>query len=214
LHRASSCGIERRPIYRGDARFETGIAPAYDGCGSLLGSRAFAIGIHTASPEDGMKAYHLTAAALLAGLAMPAHAELLAHKDLSMETALEIATTAIATCKTQGYRVSATVVGRTGEIIVQLRGDNTGPHTVENSFRKAYTARTFRVPSGEIAQRVKDNPTLGLIHLTNVIANQGALPIKVGDDVIGAAGASGAPGGEKDEACVKAGIDKVADQLK
>jgi heme-degrading protein len=56
--------------------------------------------------------------------------------------------------------------------------------------------------------------TLGLIHLTNVIANQGALPIKVGDEVIGAAGASGAPGGEKDEACVKAGIDKVADQLK
>jgi uncharacterized protein GlcG (DUF336 family) len=131
-----------------------------------------------------------------------------------METALTIATTAIATCRAQGYRVSATVVGRAGEIIVQLRGDNTGPHTVENSFRKAYTARTFRIPSGEMAQRVKDNPTLGLIHLTNVIANQGALPIKVGDDVTGAAGASGAPGGEKDEACVKAGLDKVADQLK
>jgi uncharacterized protein GlcG (DUF336 family) len=161
-----------------------------------------------------MRSYHLTAVALLAMLAAPAHAELLAHKDLSMETALEIATTAIATCKAQGYRVSATVVGRTGEIIVQLRGDNTGPHTVENSFRKAYTARTFRVPSGEIAERLKKDPTLGLIHLTNVIANQGALPIKVGDDVIGAAGASGAPGGEKDEACVKAGLDKVADQLK
>jgi uncharacterized protein GlcG (DUF336 family) len=161
-----------------------------------------------------MRSSCFAAAALVAALAMPAQAELLARKDLSMETALTIATTAIDTCKGQGYRVSATVVGRSGEIIVQLRGDNTGPHTVENSFRKAYTARTFRVPSGEIAQRLKDNPTLGLIHLTNVIANQGALPIKVGDDVIGAAGASGAPGGEKDEACVKAGIDKVADQLK
>jgi uncharacterized protein GlcG (DUF336 family) len=161
-----------------------------------------------------MRVHYLAAAALLAAVATPANAELLAHKDLSLETALEIATTAIATCKAQGYRVSATVVGRTGEIIVQLRGDNTGPHTVENSFRKAYTARTFRAPSGDLAQRVKDNPTLGLIHLTNVIANQGALPIKVGDDVIGAAGASGAPGGEKDEACVKAGLDKVADQLK
>jgi len=106
------------------------------------------------------------------------------------------------------------VVGRNGEIIVQLRGDNTGPHTIENSFRKAYTARTFRIPSGEFATRVKDNPTTGQVHLTNVIANQGALPIKVGDDVIGAAGASGAPGGEKDEACIKAGLDKVADQLK
>jgi uncharacterized protein GlcG (DUF336 family) len=161
-----------------------------------------------------MRVHYLAAAALLAAVATPANAELLARKDLSMETALAIATTAIETCKGQGYRVSATVVGRAGEIIVQLRGDNTGPHTVENSFRKAYTARTFRAPSGELAQRVKDNPTLGLIHLTNVIANQGALPIKVGDDVIGAAGASGAPGGEKDEACIKAGLDKVADQLK
>lgn len=161
-----------------------------------------------------MRLHYLAAAGLLAAVATPADAELLARKDLSMETALTIATTAIETCKANGYRVSVTVVGRAGEIIVQLRGDNTGPHTVENSFRKAYTARTFRVPSGEIAQRVKDNPTLGLIHLTNVIANQGALPIKVGDDVIGAAGASGAPGGEKDEACIKAGLDKVADQLK
>ena len=76
------------------------------------------------------------------------------------------------------------------------------------------TARTFRSPSGALVDRLKADPTLGLIHLTNVIANQGALPIKVGDEVIGAAGASGAPGGEKDEACVKAGIDKVADQLK
>jgi uncharacterized protein GlcG (DUF336 family) len=109
--------------------------------------------------------------------------------------------------------VSATVVGRNGKIIVQVRGDNTGPHTIENSFRKAYTARTFRQPSGALVERVKADPTLGLIHLTNVIANQGALPIKVGDEVIGAAGASGAPGGEKDEACVKAGLDKVADQL-
>jgi uncharacterized protein GlcG (DUF336 family) len=161
-----------------------------------------------------MKAYHLAGVALAAALVTPADAELLARKDLSMETALAIATTAIETCKGQGYRVSATVVGRNGEVIVQLRGDNTGPHTIENSFRKAYTARTFRVPSGEISERLKKDPSLGLIHLTNVIANQGALPIKVGDDVIGAAGASGAPGGEKDEACVKAGIDKVADQLR
>ena len=93
-------------------------------------------------------------------------------------------------------------------------GDNTGPHIVENSFRKAYTARTFRIPSGDLVTRLKNDPSLGLIHLTNVIANQGALPIKIGEQVIGAAGASGAPGGEKDEACVKAGIDKVADQLK
>jgi uncharacterized protein GlcG (DUF336 family) len=146
-------------------------------------------------------------------LATPASAELLSHKDLTASIAITIAQTAIETCKANGYAVSATVVGRNGEIIVQVRGDNTGPHTVENSFRKAYTARTFRAPSGALVDRVKADPTLGLVHLTNVIANQGALPIKLGDEVIGAAGASGAPGGEKDEACVKAGIDKVADQL-
>jgi uncharacterized protein GlcG (DUF336 family) len=154
------------------------------------------------------------AATCVSPLAAPASAQLLSHKDLTSSIAFTIAQTAIATCKANGYAVSVTVVGRNGEVILQVRGDDTGPHTFENSFRKAYTARTFRSPSGALVDRLKADPTLGLIHLSNVIANQGALPIKVGEDVIGAAGASGAPGGEKDEACVKAGIDKVADQLK
>ena len=131
-----------------------------------------------------------------------------------MATALTIATTAIETCKTNGYRVSAAVIGRQGEIIVHLRGDDTGPHTIENSYKKAYTARTFRIPSGEFAERIKNNPTSGAVHLTNIVAAQGALPIKIGDETIGAIGISGAPGGDKDEVCAKAGIDKVADQLK
>ena len=166
-------------------------------------------------PTSGLR---LTATALAAGfaaaLASPASAQLLSHKDLSASIAMTIAETAIATCKANGYRVSVTVVGRNGEVILQVRGDDTNPHTMENSFRKAYTARTTRAPSGKMAERVKANPTLGFIHLSNIIANQGALPIKVGDEVIGGAGASGAPGGEKDEACIKAGLDKVADQLK
>ncbi len=81
-------------------------------------------------------------------------------------------------------------------------------------MRKAYTARTFRIPSGDMVKRLKDNPQLSNVFLTNVIAAQGALPIKIGDDVIGAAGVSGAPGGDKDEACVKAGLDKIASRLK
>jgi uncharacterized protein GlcG (DUF336 family) len=107
-----------------------------------------------------------------------------------------------------------TVVGREAQVIVLLRGDGSSPHTVENSRRKAYTARTFRIPSGEFAQRVKNNPTTGLVHLSGVIAAQGALPIKVGDDTIGAVGVSGSPGGDKDEACAKAGLDKIAAELK
>jgi uncharacterized protein GlcG (DUF336 family) len=147
-------------------------------------------------------------------LVAPAQAQLLQHKDLTAAIAMEIASTTQATCKANGYSVSVTIVGRAGEVLLQVRGDDSNPHTMENSMRKAYTARTTRSPSGALVDRVKADPTLGFVHLTNVIAVQGALPIKVGDEVIGAAGASGAPGGEKDEACVKAGLEKVADQLK
>ena len=147
-------------------------------------------------------------------LAAPAGAQTLQRKDLSVDTALVIATTAMATCKAQGYRVSAAVLGRNGELLVHLRGDNTGPHTMENSFKKSFTSLTFRIPSGEMEDRLKKNPQMGAQYLTGFTTGRGALPIKIGDEVVGAAGASGAPGGEKDEACVKAGIDKVADQLK
>ena len=151
---------------------------------------------------------------LACALASPASAQLLNERSPSAAMALTIAQTALETCTKQGYHVSVHVLGRNGEVLVAVRGDGAPPHTMENSQRKAYTARTFRIPSGEFAQRVKDNPTIGAVHLTGIIAAQGALPIKVGDEVIGAVGVSGAPGGEKDEACSKAGIDKVADQLK
>ena len=85
---------------------------------------------------------------------------------------------------------------------------------MENSFRKAFTARTFRIPSGDMDERIKKNPQMGAQYLTGFTTGRGALPIKAGDEVIGAVGVSGAPGGEKDEACVKAALDKVADQLK
>jgi len=147
-------------------------------------------------------------------LAAPAAGQLLTQKSLSAGMAMAIAQTVLETCTKQGYQVSVHVLGRNGEVLVAVRGDNAPPHTMENSQRKAYTSRTFRIPSGEFVQRVKDNPTLGAVHLTGIIAAQGALPIKAGDEVIGAVGVSGAPGGEKDEVCAKAGIDKVADQLK
>jgi len=154
------------------------------------------------------------AGALVTTFAAPASAQTMTHKDLSIDAAVTIATTAMADCKAKGYKVSATVVGRNGEVLVQLRGDGTGPHTMENSFKKAFTARTFRIASGEMEKRLKDNPQMGAQYLTGFTTARGALPIKIGDDVVGAAGVSGAPGGEKDEACVQVGLDKVKDQLK
>src|SRR4030095_15679191 len=90
--------------------------------------------------------YRLAGIGLACALVTPASAPLLARKDLSAATALTIAETAIATCTANGYRVSATVVGRNGEVIVQIRGDGTGPHTMENSFKKAYSSRPFPIP--------------------------------------------------------------------
>jgi uncharacterized protein GlcG (DUF336 family) len=157
--------------------------------------------------------YRFALFATAVALAAPASAQLLDRKDLSLATALTIATTAADTCKGQGHRVSVAVVGRNGEVVVHLRGDNASPHTLDFSFRKAYTARTFRVASGEIANRFKQDPAYFAVHVPNTAPSQGALPIKIGEEVIGAVGVSGAPGGEKDEACAKAGIDKVVDQL-
>src|ERR1700720_1694115 len=91
-----------------------------------------------------------------AALAAPAQAQLITHKDLSAAMAQTIAQTAMATCTASGYHVSVAVLGRNAEVIVQMRGDGASPHTFENSFRKAYTSRTFRVASGEIAKRFKD----------------------------------------------------------
>src|ERR1041384_4542746 len=154
------------------------------------------------------------ACAVAGALAASASAQTITHKDISVDAAVIIATTAMADCKAKGWPVSVAVVGRAGELIVHMRGDGTGPHTMDNSFRKAYTARTSRQPSGEMVKRLKADPQLSLVTLPNMVAGQGALPIKVGEEVIGAAGASGAPGGEKDEACIQAGLDKIKDQLK
>ena len=152
--------------------------------------------------------------ALALGFTATAYAQLLTHKDLSLAVATTIAQGAIDACKAQGYNVSAHVVGREGQVIVALRNEKAGLATYENSMKKAYTARTLRMPSGQFANNVKGNPTAGQLYLTNITPAQGALPIMIGNDTVGAIGISGAPGGDKDEACAKVGIDKVAAQLK
>jgi uncharacterized protein GlcG (DUF336 family) len=79
-------------------------------------------------------------------------------------------------------------------------------------MKKAYTANTQKRPSGEFANAIKNNLTAGALFLSNIVAAQGALPIKVDNDTISGVGVSGAPGGDKDEARAKAGIDKVANE--
>ena len=138
---------------------------------------------------------------------------LVTQKNISLSLAQTIANAALAKCESMGFKVSVTVVDRGGLPLVMLRGDGAGLHTPEGSDRKAYTARTFGQPSADFVKRILDNPAAtGSRFYTRVLAVDGGLPIKVGEDVVGAVGVSGSPG--KDDICSQAGIDKVADQLR
>jgi uncharacterized protein GlcG (DUF336 family) len=152
--------------------------------------------------------------AVAAARASPAVAQgLVTQKNIPLAMAQTIANAALEQCISMGFKVSVTVVDRAGIPIVMLRGDGAGLHTPEGSDRKAYTARTFSQPSAAFAKRMIDDPnSVGSRNYSRVLALAGGLPIKVGDDVVGAVGVSGSPG--KDDVCSQAGIDKVADQLK
>jgi uncharacterized protein GlcG (DUF336 family) len=138
---------------------------------------------------------------------------LVAQKNVSLAMAQTIAQAALAQCESMGFKVSVAVVDRSGQTIVMLRGDGAGLHTPEGAERKAYTARTFSQPSADFVKRLSDRPdTVGSRQYTRVLALGGGLPIKAGNEVVGAVGVSGSPG--KDDVCSQAGIDKVADQLR
>ena len=153
------------------------------------------------------------AIACLFAAPLPAAAALIMHKDLSHEMAMAVAEGAMQACLAKGYATSAVVVDRDGETLVAMRGDGAGPHTVENARRKAYTANTFKMPSADYAKKLLDPNSVAhqQVTLPSIIAIDGGVPIKVGNDVIGAAGLSGSPG--IDSECVNAGIEKIKDQL-
>jgi uncharacterized protein GlcG (DUF336 family) len=125
--------------------------------------------------------------------ASPASAALIMHRDLSLSVARTIAETAVAACAAKTYAVSAVVVDRHGETIVEMRGDDAAPHTMENARRKAYTAMTFRQPTAEYAKKLQDPNSVAhqQVTLPNVIAIPGGQPIKIGTEVVGGVGVSG-----------------------
>ena len=154
------------------------------------------------------------AAAVSAIIALPgsAGAQVLTEKNISIKMAMTIAETALTDCTA---RVSVAILDRAGRMRVFLQGDNASPHNLELARRKAYTALTFRRPSAEWAKRTAEGDVTGQRSLADVIPLGGGVPIMIGEDAVGAIGLSGAPGGQpKEEACAKAGIAKVADQLR
>jgi len=137
---------------------------------------------------------------------------LLTQKALSADVAWTIAQGALEKCRADGYHVSVTVLDAAGMLKAFVRDDGTGPHTIDFSRKKAYTAITFKRTSGETGKAWAANPPAP--NIDGTAGTAGGVPIKAGNDFIGAIGVSGAPGGDRDEACANAGIAKVADKLK
>ncbi len=138
----------------------------------------------------------------------------LVEKNVSMKMALMIIEGAIEQCSKDGYEVSVVIVDKAGNVAASVRGDGTNPHTMEFGRLKAYTARTRGQTSLEFKNLTDKPENAYLKQIPNVVAVGGGVPIKVGKEVIGAVGVSGAPGGEKDEVCAMAGIAKMGDSLK
>ena len=126
----------------------------------------------------------------------------------------EAASETVAACAKQGYHETAQVVDADGVIIATMRGDGAGAHTLDSAFTKAYTAASFKNDTLALAERTKgEDSILPLAKLPHVIFFGGGVPIKLGDETIGAIGAGGAPGGKLDDACARAGLDKIKDRL-
>lgn len=141
-----------------------------------------------------------------------AHAQgVISERNISTSLARAIADAAME-CSKDGVGLSVAVLDRTGQVRVWIRGDGSPPHGFDLARRKAYTARTFRQTSMEWAKR-SETALAGQRSLADVIPLGGGVPIKVGDETIGAVGVSGSSQ-EGDENCAKAAIAKVADQLK
>ena len=160
--------------------------------------------------------------AILAIAALPLQAAaqtLITESVLSTDAALEVARGALAHCRKEGQKVSVTVVDSAGRAKVSLRDDGAAPHTAEHSFRKAYTALSYKTPSADYGKRAAEakGVAIGPQLLPNITTAAGGVPIKAGNVVLGAVGVSGTPGsaggGEHDAKCAEAGIERIAKDL-
>lgn len=143
-------------------------------------------------------------------------AELPSRPVLPMELAREAVSAAVAACADNGYRVSAAVVDDGGLLKAQLRADGAGPHTLDSSRRKAYTALSLRHATSALVRIVRENPdafALGEMNAEILILG-GGIPIRAGGQVVAAIGVGGTPGGDKDEACAEAGLEAIRDDLR
>jgi len=158
----------------------------------------------------------LSLAALAATAATTAQAQAVrTERNMSLELANQIAAATVADCAAKGYAVAAAVVDRAGSLRALQRADNAGPHSLSSSQAKAYTSASAKNSTLAMMEGAQKNPAAAnLVHMPGFLLLGGGVPVKVGNEVIGAVGVGGAPGGHLDEQCALAGIDKVKDLIK
>ena len=133
-------------------------------------------------------------------------------RQLTPETALAAARAALESCRKSGYQVAVAVADRAGNTQVMLRDRFACAHTVDVAINKAWTSASFRVGTLALAAETQAGlPMSGIRATPRVAAFGGGLPIEAGGSMLGAIGVSGAPGGDADEACAKAGVAAIAD---
>ena len=154
------------------------------------------------------------AALVAASSVAPAQAQgLLANPRISAALANEAVGAAVAKCASQGYAETAVLVDTDGVVQATLRGDNTGIHTLDSAHDKAYTSVTFKSDTMAMMERAQALNTL-VTRLPHMLLAGGGVVIKSGNTVVGAIGAAGAPGFQLDDACAKAGAEKIIERLK
>ncbi|SFC98341.1 Domain of uncharacterised function (DUF336) [Pragia fontium] len=164
-----------------------------------------------------MKKRLLFAAVLMSSsIASPSFASgVLNEKNLSLELADQLAQHAIQSCSANNYNITVTVVDRAGVVKITKRMDNAGPHTVEASRMKAFTALSTKTATDDVTKNSQANAgAQNLRDIPGFLLVAGGVPIKVGTQTIGAIGIGGAPGGHLDQQCALDAISKVQDQLK
>lgn len=158
----------------------------------------------------------LLSTAFIAAFAAPAFAQdTVSQKSIATALAVEIAQAAVDACSADNYNVTASVVDRAGVPLALVRAEAAGTHTASAASAKAFTSSSARNPTSNMADAVRNNPVAaGLVDIPGFLVLAGGVPIKSGNDTIGAIGVAGAPGGNLDEACANKAIEKHSERLK
>lgn len=156
------------------------------------------------------------AMALLIASISPMQAEeaFVVSKSLTPELALDLARASLGSCRARGYQVAVAVVDRFGVTQVMLRDRFAGPHTPSTASGKAWTAASFKASTTELnAISQQGMMQSGIRNFPGAVIIGGGLIVEAGGSLVGAVGVSGAPGGDADEACARAGIEAIRDKL-